>query len=50
MEDKMKRRAMLAALGLAMVAGMGWAQVFSGVTAQAVTDVSVTVDLVSVGS
>jgi len=37
-------------LGLALVAGMGWAQVFSGPTAQLVTDVSVTVDLVSVGS
>jgi len=45
----MKRLATLA-LGLALVAGVAGAQVFSGPTAQAVNDVSVTVDLVSVGS
>ena len=55
----MKRLTVLA-LGLAMVAGVAGvlvmlggkarAQVFSGPTAQAVADVSVTVDLVSVGS
>jgi hypothetical protein len=43
------KRILTLALGLAMLVGTAWAQVFSGVTAQAVTDVSVTVDLVSVG-
>lgn len=50
----MRNRNLIAtlALGLAIVAGAGaaWGQVFSGPNAQAVTDVSVTIDLVSVGS